>query len=148
MRFQLIDEAKREFPGQRLCKVLDVGPSGYFAWKNRPASRRQREDLFLLAHVRSAFSLSHEKYGSPRMTYEVGEQGLMAGKGRVADAGERAQGSSAPALPAYDRQPACFPGGTQPARPGFRCRRTEREVGHRSLIHLDAGRLAVSGGGD
>ncbi len=49
MRFQLIDEAKKEFPVQRLCKVLDVSPSGYFAWKNRPASRRQREDLVLLA---------------------------------------------------------------------------------------------------
>jgi hypothetical protein len=36
MRFQLIDEAKKDFPVQRLCKVLDVSPSGYFAWKNRP----------------------------------------------------------------------------------------------------------------
>ena len=84
MRFELIDEAKKEFPVQRLCKVLDVSPSGYFAWKNRPASRRQREDLVLLAHVRSAFSLSHETYGSPRMTHEVREQGLMAGRRRVA----------------------------------------------------------------
>ena len=84
MRFRLIDAAKREFPIQRLCKVLDVSPSGYFAWKNRPASRRQREDLVLLAHVRSAFSLSHETYGSPRMTHELREQGLAAGRRRVA----------------------------------------------------------------
>ena len=33
MRFRLIDAAKKEFPVQRLCKVLDVSPSGYFAWK-------------------------------------------------------------------------------------------------------------------
>lgn len=31
MRFELIDAAKKEFPVQRLCKVLDVSPSGYFA---------------------------------------------------------------------------------------------------------------------
>ncbi len=31
MRFQLIDVAKKEFPVQRLCKVLGVSPSGYFA---------------------------------------------------------------------------------------------------------------------
>ena len=55
MRFKLIDAAKKEFPVQRLCKVLEVSPSGYFAWRGRPASRRQREDLVLLAHVRSAF---------------------------------------------------------------------------------------------
>ena len=67
MRFQLIDAAKKDFPVQRLCKVLDVSPSGCFAWKNRPASRRQREDLVLLTHVRSAFTLSHETYGRPAL---------------------------------------------------------------------------------
>ena len=84
MRFRLIDAAKKDFPVARLCKVLDVSPSGYFAWKNRSASTRQREDLVLLAHVRSAFTLSHETYGSPRMTHELREQGLAAGRRRVA----------------------------------------------------------------
>ncbi len=40
---------------------------------------RQREDLVLLAHLRSAFPLSHETYGNPRMTDELLEQGLAAG---------------------------------------------------------------------
>jgi putative transposase len=52
MRFKLIDEAKKEFPVHRLCDVLGVSESGYFAWKGRPASRRQNEDLVLLAHMR------------------------------------------------------------------------------------------------
>ena len=71
MRFQLIDEAKEEFPVQRLCKTLGVSQSGYFAWRSRPASRRQRDDLVLLAHVRVAFALSNQTYGSPRMTREL-----------------------------------------------------------------------------
>ena len=54
MRFKLIDAAKKEFPVQRLCKVLGVSPSGSFAGQSRPASRRQREDLVRLAPVRSA----------------------------------------------------------------------------------------------
>jgi transposase InsO family protein len=84
MRFRLVDAAMKDFPFARLCKVLEVSPSGYFAWKNRPASTRQREDLVLLAHVRSAFTLSHETYGSPRMTHELREKGLAAGRRRVA----------------------------------------------------------------
>ena len=84
MRFQLIDAAKEEFPVQRLCKVLGVSQSGYFAWKGRPASRRQREDLVLLAHVRSAFRLSNGTYGSPRMTRELQDQGLSVGRRRTA----------------------------------------------------------------
>ena len=48
MRFALIDQAKEQFPVQRLCSVLGVSQSGYFAWKDRPGCRRQRDDLVLL----------------------------------------------------------------------------------------------------
>ena len=66
MRFALIDQAKNEFPVKRLCKVLGVSQSGYFAYHGRIASTRQRDDMVMLAHVRSAFSLSNGTYGSPR----------------------------------------------------------------------------------
>jgi transposase InsO family protein len=84
MRFQLVDRAKKDFPVHRLCKVLGVSQSGYFAWKDRPASRRQREDMILLAHVRSAFALSNGAYGSPRMTRELHDRGLAVGRRRTA----------------------------------------------------------------
>jgi putative transposase len=84
MRFTLIDAAKEEFPVTRLCQVLNVSSSGYFAWRSRPASPRQREDLVLLAHIRSAFTLSHETYGSPRMTRELQDGGLQVGRRRTA----------------------------------------------------------------
>jgi putative transposase len=84
MRFHLIDEAKKEFPVHRLCSVLGVSSSGYFAWKVRPASRRQCEDLVLLAHIRSQFATSHETYGAPRMHVELKEDGLDVGRHRVA----------------------------------------------------------------
>jgi putative transposase len=84
MRFQLIDAGSEEFPIQRLCKVLGVSQSGYFAWRRRPASSRQRDDLVLLAHIRSAFALSNETYGSPRMTRELQDSGLRVGRRRTA----------------------------------------------------------------
>ncbi len=34
MRFALIDQAKKDFPVHRLCQVLGVSQSGYFAWKD------------------------------------------------------------------------------------------------------------------
>jgi putative transposase len=79
MRFQLIDAAKEDFPVTRRCQVLDVSPSGYFAWRSRPASGRQREDLVLLAHIRSAFARSNGTYGSPRMTRELQDEGCRSG---------------------------------------------------------------------
>jgi transposase InsO family protein len=84
MKFRLIDRAKAEFPIERMCDVLGVSPSGYFAWRERPACRRQKEDMVLLAHVRSAFALSSDTYGSPRMTRELRDDGLKVGRRRTA----------------------------------------------------------------
>ncbi len=61
-----------------------MSQSGYFAWRSRPASPRQREDLVLLAHIRSAFARSKETYGSPRMTCELRGDGLQVGRRRTA----------------------------------------------------------------
>jgi putative transposase len=81
MKFQLIDKAKGEFPVHRLC---GVSQSGYFAWKDRPASRCRRDDMVLLAPVRSAFALSNGTYGSPRMTRELQDNGFAVGRRRTA----------------------------------------------------------------
>lgn len=84
MRFRFIDVARKDFPVQRLCRVLGVSQSGYFAWKTCPACLRQRTDMVLLAHVRSAFSLSSGTYGSPRMVHELRDNGHAIGRRRVA----------------------------------------------------------------
>lgn len=84
MRFKLVDEAKKQFPIHRLCRVLGVSESGYYAWKQRGPSQRQLDDMVLLAHIRSQFRLSHETYGSPRMHEELREEGLSVGRHRVA----------------------------------------------------------------
>ncbi|GBQ27347.1 hypothetical protein AA12717_2654 [Gluconacetobacter sacchari DSM 12717] len=67
MSFKFIDQAKEVFPAERLCRVPGVSTSGYFAWRSRPAGRRQREDMVLLAHVRAACAGSNETYGISRL---------------------------------------------------------------------------------
>jgi len=84
VRFALIDQAKDEFPIHRLCNVLGVSQSGYFAYRGRSASKRQQCDMVMLAHVRSAFSLSNSTYGSPRMTRELQGDGFNIGRRRTA----------------------------------------------------------------
>lgn len=59
MKFRFIDAATESSPVQRLCQVLDMSQSGYFAWRRRPASPHQREDLVLLAHIHLAFARSN-----------------------------------------------------------------------------------------
>ena len=84
MSFALIDAKKADIPVETACAVLNVSVRGFYAWKHRPASKRQSDDLVLLAHIRSEFATSNETYGSPRMHAELKERGLAVGVHRVA----------------------------------------------------------------
>ncbi len=84
MKFKLIDACRAIIPIHRACKFLGVSVSGYYAWKGRPISQRQRDDMVLLAHIRHFFSLSNQTYGSPRMVQDLVESGFNVGRHRVA----------------------------------------------------------------
>jgi len=84
MKFRLIDANKANTPIDRMCVLLNVSASGYYAWRSRSASQRQLDDMVLLAHIRSQFALSNETYGSPRMHAELCDEGIQAGRHRVA----------------------------------------------------------------
>ena len=84
MTFGFIKAEKASFPIARMCRVLAVSQSGFFAWKDRPASERQRQDMVYLAHIRTAFALSNGAYGSPRMHRELVDDGHGIGRHRTA----------------------------------------------------------------
>ena len=84
MMFRVIDTEKVSIPVHRSCALFGLSVSGYYAWKGRTLSRRQKDEMVLLAHIRSQFSTSHETYASPRMTVELQEDGIQVGRHRVA----------------------------------------------------------------
>jgi len=83
MRYRFIDAEKAGACIGRLCTLLGVSRSGYYAWKSRRPSRRQREDAALLARIRAEFETSHRSYGRPRMVEELRELGFAVGHRRV-----------------------------------------------------------------
>ncbi|MBI1633752.1 IS3 family transposase, partial [Brucella abortus] len=84
MKFAFIDTEKAHMSLSRLCAFAGVSISGYYAWKHRLPSRRQLDDMIILAHIRNQFALSRETYGSPRMHVELNEEGIRAGRHRTA----------------------------------------------------------------
>lgn len=68
----------------RACTVIGVSPSGYYAWRGRTESTRQREDRRLKVHVRAVHRASRGTYGAPRVHAELLARGFSVGRGRVA----------------------------------------------------------------
>ena len=83
MRFAFIDTWKKIWSIEFLCRVLQVSSRGFRAWKTRPISQTQRDDMVLLAHIREQHRLSLQSYGRPRMTEELQALGLNVGHRRV-----------------------------------------------------------------
>ena len=83
MRFRFVEEHSGAFPVERLCRVMNVSPRGLRAFRSRPASRRQRTDMVVLAHIKEQSRLSLGSYGRPRMTEELKEVGVDVGHRRV-----------------------------------------------------------------
>lgn len=68
----------------QMCRVLDVGRSGYYAWCNRKPSIRELEDRELVQQIRKEHQISRKTYGSPRIHMALVEQGITCGRHRVA----------------------------------------------------------------
>jgi transposase InsO family protein len=84
MKYRFMEKHRDTFKVKRMSTVLGVSRSGYYAWRTRGPSARQRDNEQLLEHVWDAHSRSRRLYGSPRITAEINEQGILCGKNRVA----------------------------------------------------------------
>ena len=87
---------RAEFNVATLCRVLDVSPSGYDAWRRRSPSPRQCSDAALTERIRGIHQASHRTYGAPRIHEALRAQGGSVARQRVARLMRRAglQGTS------------------------------------------------------
>ena len=60
-------------PAGEMCRLLEVSPSGFYAWQDRPLSPHARRDVELSALVREIHERSHRTYGARRIHVELRE---------------------------------------------------------------------------
>ncbi len=84
MRYGYIHRHRNHYPIRLMCRLLKVSPSGYYAWRTRPESRRARFDRELTRAIRHAHAESDGTYGSPRVHAELKANGWLCGRTRVA----------------------------------------------------------------
>jgi putative transposase len=84
MRFQFIDGHREEFRVTLMVRVLNVSPSGYYAWRRRPTSPREMANRQLVHQIEAVYNDNRGVYGSPRIYREVKEQGVACSENRIA----------------------------------------------------------------
>jgi putative transposase len=75
---------RHQYDVRLMCRVLEVSPSGYYAWLKQPQSNRAAENARLLKLIRASFNASNGIYGSPRVFLDLREVGETCSKHRVA----------------------------------------------------------------
>lgn len=83
MKFAWIAAEKATFRISQLCRALEVAPSGYYAWVDRPESARAQRDRRLKVLVRASFDASKQRYGSPRIYEDLVELDEPVSRKRV-----------------------------------------------------------------
>lgn len=84
MRFAFIEQHAAAYPVRLMCRVLEVSPSGYYAWRSRPESPRAAANRQLISEIRGLAARHSGRYGSPRMHAALRAEGHRCSRGRVA----------------------------------------------------------------
>jgi putative transposase len=84
MKYAFIAKYRKEFQVKRMCRVLGVTRSGFYAWQAQPLSEREQANQALLGQIRTVYQASDQTYGSRRIQLSLSQQGLVCGHNRVA----------------------------------------------------------------
>ncbi len=84
MRYQVIASLAPAYAVTRLCAVLEVSESGYYAWRKRQPSRRRASDQQLAEQIDQVYHASRRTYGSPRVQAELRDHGVRCSRKRIA----------------------------------------------------------------
>ena len=74
-KFELIDAEKANFPIVKMCEWAEVSTSGYYEWRDRPASATAIRRGHLKTLIIAIFTLSDETYGYRRVHAQLVRQG-------------------------------------------------------------------------
>ena len=84
MKYEFIKNHEYLFPIEKMCNVLKITSSGYYKWKNRPFSKRLLSKEKIKQQITSIYFSSKQRYGSPRIAFELNSLGYKISRITVA----------------------------------------------------------------
>ena len=65
-------ELRLKYPLPLMRRIMSVSASGYYAWLDRPLSKRALEEMRLEVEIRAAHKRTRQTYGPERLARESG----------------------------------------------------------------------------
>jgi transposase InsO family protein len=86
VKYAFIQQHRQAFSTQRMCTVLGVARSGYYAWRQRGGepSPRRRQQAITDKRVAQAFQHGKGRSGAPRLTHDLNGAGVQVCRNTVA----------------------------------------------------------------
>lgn len=84
MKYQFIQAQQAQHRVGRLCQVLAVSRSGYYAWRHRRPSARMRANARLVQRMIQLHRQMKERYGAIKLWRMLVAEGVRCGRHRVA----------------------------------------------------------------
>jgi len=72
-----------EFSVAGMCRALEVSHSGYYRWRSRPQSKREKENERVWDQIRAIHDESRQSYGSPKVCRKLRQSGETLNHKRV-----------------------------------------------------------------
>ena len=79
-----MDEHRDRWRVERMCPLLNLSRSGYYAWLNRPQSARDQRNDRLMVEIRRIYAEGRGEYGVPTVWGALRDEGNVVNHKRVA----------------------------------------------------------------
>ena len=84
IRFRFVHDNQADLPIKRMCELVEVPRSSFYAWVNHTPSAREIADAELLEVIVDIYRRSRRSYGVPRVLGQLRRRGHRVARSRVA----------------------------------------------------------------
>lgn len=82
--YEFIKTNNYRYSVEKMCKMYKISRRGYYGWLTKSISKREERRKVLKIEIRRIYYDSKCRYGSPRITKELNQEGIKASKILVA----------------------------------------------------------------
>ena len=78
-----MNELRLKYPVRMMRRIMNVSANGYYAWVDRPLSKRAQEEVRLELEIMAAHQRNRQTYGPERLQRDLAEHGVRVGVCRI-----------------------------------------------------------------